>query len=167
MIVYKEDISANRGNLKSLLFVVCFRISHWMTHSRWRRIVGAPWRLFYKFLSEWVYGCELKDVTQVGPGLQIFHFGRGSVVEDVAVIGRNFGLRFNVTIAVGGKVDGPHGNCIVIGDNVHVGPSSTIVGSIVIGDGAIVAPGSVVVKDVEPGAVVGGNPAKVIRINKV
>ena len=36
-------------------------------------------------------------------------------------------------------------------------------GGVRIGDGAIVAAGSVVTKDVPPCAIVGGNPAKVIK----
>ncbi|WP_051421213.1 acetyltransferase [Paenibacillus massiliensis] len=38
-----------------------------------------------------------------------------------------------------------------------------ILSSITIGDGAVVAAGSVVTKNVPPYAVVGGNPAKLIR----
>ena len=37
-----------------------------------------------------------------------------------------------------------------------------LIGDIKIGPNAIVAAGSVVTKDVEPGTIVGGNPAKVI-----
>jgi len=50
-----------------------------------------------------------------------------------------------------------------IGNDVWIGSNAIIPGGIQIGTGAIVAAGSVVVKDVPPYAVVGGNPAKVIR----
>ena len=50
-----------------------------------------------------------------------------------------------------------------IGNDVWIGSNVIIPGGIQIGIGAIVAAGSVVVKDVPPYAVVGGNPAKVIR----
>jgi serine acetyltransferase len=166
MIIYKEDITANKSNFKSLLFVVCFRISHFFTRNKWLKIIGIPWRIFYKILSEWIYHCELKDFTPVGPGLQIFHFGHSSVIGTTAIIGKNFGLRHNVTITAGGKTNGPNGDKIIIGDNVFIGPSCVVLGSITVGDNAIIAPGSVVVKDVEPNAVVGGNPAKFIKWNK-
>ena len=52
---------------------------------------------------------------------------------------------------------------IVIGDNVWLGDSVIIVGNITIGEGAIVGAGAVVTKDVPPGAIVGGNPARLIR----
>jgi acetyltransferase-like isoleucine patch superfamily enzyme len=50
-----------------------------------------------------------------------------------------------------------------IGNDVWIGSSAIIPGGIQIGTGAIVAAGSVVVKDVPPYAIVGGNPAKIIR----
>jgi len=50
-----------------------------------------------------------------------------------------------------------------IGNDVWIGSNVIIPGGIQIGTGAIVAAGSVVVRDVPPYAVVGGNPAKIIR----
>ena len=50
-----------------------------------------------------------------------------------------------------------------IGNDVWIGSNVIIPGGIQIGTGAIVATGSVVVKDVPPYAIVGGNPAKIIR----
>ena len=47
-------------------------------------------------------------------------------------------------------------------DNVFIGAKSTIMYGVKIGPNAIVAANSVVTKDVMPGTVVGGNPAKVI-----
>ena len=50
-----------------------------------------------------------------------------------------------------------------IGNDVWIGDSAILYDGITIGDGAVVAAGAVVTKDVEPYAVVGGVPAKVIR----
>lgn len=50
-----------------------------------------------------------------------------------------------------------------LGNDVWIGSNVIISGGIQIGTGAIVAAGSVVVKDVPPYAVVGGNPAQIIR----
>lgn len=52
--------------------------------------------------------------------------------------------------------------CIELMDNVFIGSNSTILYDVRIGPNAIVAAGSVVTKDVPPGSVVGGVPAKVI-----
>lgn len=51
----------------------------------------------------------------------------------------------------------------IIGDGVWIGMRSLILPGITIGEGAVVAAGSIVTTDVPPYAVVGGNPAKVIK----
>jgi acetyltransferase-like isoleucine patch superfamily enzyme len=55
---------------------------------------------------------------------------------------------------------------IVIKDNVWVGFNSIIMKGVTLGKGAIVGAGSVVTKDVPDYAVVGGNPAKIIKYTK-
>lgn len=52
---------------------------------------------------------------------------------------------------------------IVIHDNVWIGRNTIIRGGVTIGEGAVVAMGSVVTRDVPPLAVVGGNPARVLK----
>ncbi|MEJ7611099.1 MAG: DapH/DapD/GlmU-related protein [Ferruginibacter sp.] len=53
---------------------------------------------------------------------------------------------------------------IIIEDEVWIGFNATILKGVRIGKGAIIQPGSVVVKDVNPGAIMAGNPAK--EVNK-
>lgn len=55
-----------------------------------------------------------------------------------------------------------HFGKIIIKDNVMIGADSIIMPNTVIGPNAIIAAGSVVTKDVPEGAIVGGNPAKII-----
>ena len=52
---------------------------------------------------------------------------------------------------------------IVVKDDVWIGTNAIICSGVTLGQGAIVAAGAVVTKDVEPYAIVGGNPAKVIK----
>lgn len=52
---------------------------------------------------------------------------------------------------------------IIIGNDVWIGANVCILPGVHIGDGAILAAGAVVTKDVEPYAIVGGVPAKVIK----
>ena len=52
---------------------------------------------------------------------------------------------------------------IVIGDDVWIGAGAIITDGVTIGKGSVVAAGAVVTKDVPPGVVVGGVPAKKLR----
>lgn len=51
---------------------------------------------------------------------------------------------------------------VVIGHHVLVGTRAMILKGVTVGDGAIIAAGSVVTKDVPPGVIVAGNPAREI-----
>ncbi|MGN7726627.1 CatB-related O-acetyltransferase [Luteimonas sp. 22616] len=53
---------------------------------------------------------------------------------------------------------------VVIGNDVWIGANVVIRCGVTIGDGAICAAGSIVTKDVPPYAIVGGVPAKLIRM---
>ncbi|MGY2050901.1 CatB-related O-acetyltransferase [Methylobacterium sp. JK268] len=52
----------------------------------------------------------------------------------------------------------------VIGSDVWIGAGATLMPGLAIGSGAVVAAKSVVVKDVPPYAIVGGNPAQIIKM---
>ncbi len=52
---------------------------------------------------------------------------------------------------------------VVIGNDVWIGYQAIILSGISIGDGAVIGARSIVTKNVEPYAVVAGNPARVIR----
>ena len=58
----------------------------------------------------------------------------------------------------------PNKGDTLIGNDVWIGYGATIMPGVRVGDGAIIATKSVVVKDVPPYAIVGGNPAKVIKM---
>ncbi|MFG0800834.1 CatB-related O-acetyltransferase [Leclercia sp. GLN_9] len=53
---------------------------------------------------------------------------------------------------------------IIIGNDVWIGSNATIMSGVTIGDGAVVAANSVVTKNVEPYSIVGGSPAKLLRM---
>ena len=56
-----------------------------------------------------------------------------------------------------------NGKSIFVGNDVWIGEGALLLEGISIGDGSVIAAGSVVVADIEPFAIVGGNPAKLIR----
>ena len=52
---------------------------------------------------------------------------------------------------------------IIVNDDVWICEGAIICSGVTIGQGAVIAAGAVVTKDVEPYAIVGGNPARVIK----
>lgn len=55
---------------------------------------------------------------------------------------------------------------IVIGNNVWIGARAIILKGVTVGDNAVIAAGSVVSRDVPAGAIVGGIPAKVLKMRE-
>ena len=53
---------------------------------------------------------------------------------------------------------------VIIHDDVWVGASSIILKGVIVGEGSVIAAGSVVTKDVMPYSIVGGIPAKTIKM---
>jgi maltose O-acetyltransferase len=49
-----------------------------------------------------------------------------------------------------------------IGDRVYIGARALVLPGVTVGDDAIIGAGAVVTRDVEPGTMVAGNPAKVV-----
>lgn len=53
---------------------------------------------------------------------------------------------------------------IIVENDVWIGTGATIMGGLIIGNGAVILPNATVIKDVPPYAIVGGIPAKVIKM---
>ena len=96
--------------------------------------------------------------TQIGYGLYIAH-GGPVVVNPTAVIGNNF------TISQFTTVGSNHEKAAVIGNNVYIGPGTSIVENVSIGNNVTIGAGSVVVKDIPDNATAAGNYAKVLNYN--
>lgn len=56
---------------------------------------------------------------------------------------------------------------VTIKDNVWIGAKACIIPGVTIEEGAVVAMGATVTKDVPPCAVVGGNPAKILKYRDI
>jgi acetyltransferase-like isoleucine patch superfamily enzyme len=137
----------------------------------------------YNFVN--LYGCEIGDETRIGTFVEI---QRG------AVVGRRCKISSHTFICAGVRVEDEvfvgHGvqfindryprattadgtpqreadwtlEHTVVRRGASIGTGATILGGLEIGARAIVGAGAVVTKSVPPGAIVAGNPAKIIRV---
>lgn len=130
--------------------------------------LAQPFKLLHRLFCG-IAAIDLPYETIVGPGLAITH-GWGLVVSPGARIGANCTLFHGATLGRKDEIDlagNRRSGYPVIEDEVWIGAHAIIIGSLTIGRGARVAAGAVVTKDVPAGAIVGGNPARVLRESAV
>ncbi len=98
------------------------------------------------------------------------YINRGTAIEcwsaitigEDAAIGPGVSIRDSDDHAISGS-SGPMTQPITIGDHVWVGERAMILKGVTVGDGAVIAAGAVVTRDVEPGTLVAGVPARYVR----
>ncbi len=99
--------------------------------------------------------CEVKN-TKVGDGSKVPHL---SYVGDTEI-----GERSNLGAGtITANYDGVNKNRTRIGDGVFTGVNTSLIAPVTIGDGAYLGAGSVINKDIPPGKLAVGMPARVIR----
>lgn len=160
-----QDWVINSGNIKARIVFVLFRIAQRIRRARNKLFffVGIPFLIFYRVGVEWFLGIEIPWNLSLGPNARLFH-GMGLVVNDQVKIGSHVILRHNTTIGVKGTLEFGNLEVPIIGNYVDIGSNVVILGAVTIGDNAVIGAGSVVVKDVPKGAVVVGNPARIIKV---
>jgi len=131
-----------------------------------------------------LYGCEIGDESRIGAFVEIqkgARIGRrvkvsshtficeGVTIEDHVFVGHNVTFindRYPRATTAGGELQTDADWKVVptlVRRGASIGSGSTILCGVEIGEGAVVGAGSVVTKDVAPGMVVAGNPARVMR----
>ena len=131
-----------------------------------------------------LYGCRIGDNTKIGPFVEIqknVDIGRnckvqshsficeGVTIEDEAFIGHGVMFtndRYPHSTTMAGALQTEADWAViptVVRRGASIGSNCTILCGVTVGEGAIVGAGSVVTKDVPPGVIVAGNPARVLR----
>jgi len=143
--------------------------------------VGRNVRIF-NFVN--AYGCSIDDNTKIGAFVEIqkgAFIGKnckisshtficeGVHIKDNVFIGHNVSFindKYPRAVTGEGEMQTEEDWEVIetyVEKGASIGTSSTILCGLTIGENAVVGAGSVVTKDVPPGAVVAGNPARIIR----
>jgi UDP-2-acetamido-3-amino-2,3-dideoxy-glucuronate N-acetyltransferase len=136
----------------------------------------------YDFVN--LYGCEIGDNTKVGTFVEIqkgAKIGRnckvsshtficeGVTIEDNVFVGHNVTFINDpyprATTESGNLQTEDDWVCVstLVKKGASIGSGATLLSGITVGENAIIGAGSVVTKDVPPGTIVAGNPARVLR----
>jgi len=131
-----------------------------------------------------LYGCEIGDDVKIGTFVEIQKNARighrckisshtficeGVTLEDDVFVGHNVTFindRYpRSTNGAGELQTEADWQCIktLVKQGASIGSGATLLCGITVGEKAMVGAGSVVTKDVPPGAVVAGNPARVVK----
>ncbi len=135
-----------------------------------------------KFIN--LYGCTVGDNTKIGAFVEVQKnaaIGRnckisshtficeGVTIEDDVFVGHGVTFvndSYPRATAEGGRLQTEADWTVeptLVQKGASIGSGATILAKVTIGEGAIVGAGSVVTKDVPSGAIVAGNPAKILR----
>lgn len=138
-----------------------------------------------KFIN--LYGCYIGENTKIGAFVEIQKNARigqnckisshtficeGVIIKDNVLVGHNVTF-INDTYPHATNPDGTlqtekdwEIEPIVVNNCASIGSGATILANVTIGEKAIIGAGSVVTRDVPSGAIVAGNPARILKKNE-
>lgn len=142
----------------------------WHRFGNWRmgvrsKLLRAPLSVIYRIMERRCQrrcGIMLPYTVHVGRRVRLEHFGGMILVAQW--IGDDVILRQNTTLGIADTAhlqDRP-----VIGDRVDVGAGAVILGSVLVGEDAVIGANAVVRRDVPASAIMGGVPARLIRMKE-
>ena len=144
--------------------------------SLWKRYCALFQKFWFSCLKNGFARAEYlrkKDILQ-GIGENVYFYSRIFPADPKLVkLHNNISIATNVRFITHDRIDiiltgmfekkySKKYGCIEVMDNVFIGADTVILPGVKIGPNAVVGAGSVVTKDVPPGQIVGGNPARQI-----
>lgn len=123
------------------------------------KLLRAPLTIVYRVLYKamiWLWGIDLPYNTRLGRRVRIWH--HGGIWIGARAIGDDVHIRHNTTFGLLSRNE-PDDKPI-IGNRVDIGLGACILGAVTVGDDCVIGPNSVVIRDLPPGSVVMGVPAR-------
>lgn len=115
----------------------------------------------------------MEEPVSIGPGATIYAAGAKLIIKKHVITGPNLTVitgdhkyipgRWIDTVKANEKEDF-YDQDVTIEEDVWIGANVTILKGVTVGRSSIIAAGSLVIKDVPPYSIVGGVPAKVIKM---
>lgn len=149
-----EQLSADIGMLSLFFKNKAFRSVAYYRMRRSGLVLRIVQRILRILLPE--QECLYIKTSQIGGGLYIQH-GFATIITAES-IGKNVWINQQVTIGYNGD------KAPIIGDNVVIYAGAKVVGGVRVGNNVTIGANAVVTKDIPDNSVVGGVPAKILKM---
>ena len=130
-----------------------------------RRNSGVPLLDIRNIRARIEPGAVIREKVEIGEGAVIMMgavINIGAVLGGRAIVGNRCHIGAGTVLA--GVVEPASATPVVIEDDVMIGANAVVIEGVRVGRGAVVGAGAIVIKDVPAGAVVVGNPARIIKM---
>ena len=147
--------------------------TQYKTYSTAKKIGGERSYIAYPHLISGIENIIMGNSVSIGPGSTIFTVKAKFIMEDHIIVGPNFTVitgdhQYKIESFIDSvkddKKDEAYDRDVIIKTDVWIGANVIVLKGVTIGESAIVAAGSVVTRDVPAFSIVGGVPARVIKM---